>query len=352
MITAVMFNKLFNPRCVWYAQNESMYSLVIIGAGPSGIALAVEALAAGVSKEQILIIEKAESHSWTLRSLYADDKLVAANYKGLPTVCEGVLSVSDMDKEESLAFFEETLNKTDVPIHYKEEVSKIISLSDEEYRFEIQTNKGAYKSQIVAIAIGIFGGPNRPKEYKLPRKLRKKTHFDITSFKAEGERILVVGGGDSATEYVQYLHKDGNDVDIAYRGATFHRPNDFNKKRLIELEQEPNVHVFRNSNIESVTISEDKKAIVHFKEMEPRTYDRIVYALGGTTPENFLRIAGITHEERLPIIDKFGETEIKGMFLCGDLLFGKAGGSIIAAFNNAHRTIEVLCGKYLKCEGN
>jgi len=41
-----------------------MYELVIIGAGPAGISMAVEAVKSGISKDKILIIEKAEEHSF------------------------------------------------------------------------------------------------------------------------------------------------------------------------------------------------------------------------------------------------------------------------------------------------
>ena len=40
-----------------------MYEILIIGAGPAGISMGVEARNFGVSEEKILLIEKAEEHS-------------------------------------------------------------------------------------------------------------------------------------------------------------------------------------------------------------------------------------------------------------------------------------------------
>ena len=327
-----------------------MYSLVIIGAGPAGISLAVEARAAGLPKEKILILEKAEAHSWVIRSLYPDKKLVTANYKGIKAVCHGVMSMPDMGKTDALNLLDNAILNTGVDVHYQEEVVKIASFHEGgKNRFEIETSKGNYESENVAIAIGIFGRPQKP-SYKLPKELRKVVHFDVTSFDTKGERILVIGGGDTASENVQYLYEVGHQVALSYRGKEFHRMNPINNQSILMLEDQQKTTLLRETNIEKVTVSEDGKPVVHFQEMEPITYDRLVYSLGGTTPQNFLKVIGITFTEDSPNIDEYGETGIKGLFLCGDLSLGKRGGSIVSAFNASRRTIEALCTRYLHCE--
>src|SRR5882762_4225671 len=49
-----------------------MYDLIIIGAGPSGIALAAEACASGIKQSQILVMEKRATHNSAIRQLYFD----------------------------------------------------------------------------------------------------------------------------------------------------------------------------------------------------------------------------------------------------------------------------------------
>jgi thioredoxin reductase (NADPH) len=97
----------------------------------------------------------------------------------------------------------------------------------------------------------------------------------------------------------------------------------------------------RGSNISEVR-DESGRPRVRFKEetYSPRTFDTIVYALGGTTPVNFLRTLGIAFLDGRPKIDSAGETSVPGLFLIGDLTVGKAGGSIITAFNSAARAIK------------
>jgi len=56
-----------------------MHDLIIIGAGPGGIALAAEAFASGIDPSQILILEKGPTHNSAIRQLYPEKKLTTAS---------------------------------------------------------------------------------------------------------------------------------------------------------------------------------------------------------------------------------------------------------------------------------
>src|SRR6185312_14866311 len=111
-------------------------------------------------------------------------------------------------------------------IEFNAEVFGMRALKEESgMRFRIDSSHGAHESKVLAVAIGIFGRPNKPKEYRLPPSLREKLLFDMTSYLIQNEDVLVVGGGDTAAEYVQYLHGQGNRVTLSYRKADFNRLN-------------------------------------------------------------------------------------------------------------------------------
>ena len=82
---------------------QSNLDLIIIGAGPGGIAPAAEAFASGIDPSQILILEKGPTHNSAIRQLYPEQKLTTANYKGFAARCEGLLCLGDMTKSEILA---------------------------------------------------------------------------------------------------------------------------------------------------------------------------------------------------------------------------------------------------------
>jgi thioredoxin reductase (NADPH) len=165
--------------------------------------------------------------------------------------------------------------------------------------------------------------------------------------------VLVVGGGDTAAEYVQYLRQQDNRITLSYRKADFTRLNQQNRDALLAMEQRGEVEILRNSNIKEIEDATGRPRI-NFAEPEhtARTLDRVIFALGGTTPTNFLHTLGIAFNEDGPVFDEAGATNVDGLYLIGDLVVGKKGGSIITAFNSAVRAMDGICRHDLPCHAD
>jgi thioredoxin reductase (NADPH) len=322
--------------------------LLVVGAGPAGISLAAEARAAGVQADAIQVLEKGREHSWAIRVLYPETKLVTANYKGIDARCEGVLCLADSSKSETLTYLDRAIAEHEVRVQYETEVFAIDVNQPPGTGFIVRTNRGDYGATVVVIAIGIFGRPNKP-DYALPRTLKDRVLFDVTSVAMQGEQVLVVGGGDSASEYCQYLSGQGNRVTLSYRKSEFSRMLELNRDSLLALEARQAVEVLRGSNIQAVEDDAGRPRVV-FVEAGPRVFDRVVYALGGTTPHNFLKTIGVRFAGDQPGLEDGFETSVPGLFLSGDLTAGRKGGSIISAFNASHQVMKQICDKYLGCQ--
>ncbi|MHB1688336.1 MAG: NAD(P)-binding domain-containing protein [Ignavibacteriaceae bacterium] len=323
-----------------------MYTILIIGAGPAGISIAVEAVHAKIDAEKILIIEKAEEHSYAIKKYYPDKKLVTANYKGFEAKCTGVMCIPDLTKQETITYLDKAIKENNLRVKYSETVWKFHQNKDK--TFVVYTDKGEYESQIVAIAIGILGKPNKP-EYNISGSLKNSVFFDVTSKEISDSQVLVVGGGDTASEYCQYLVQNNNNVTLSYRKKDFARMNDINRISILALEQEGKVKILYESDIAALE-NNDGKPLVKFKheKLIDTQFDYIVYALGGTTPHNFLKMIGIEFDGEEPVLKEHHETSVQGLFLLGDLSAGKKGGSIIWAFNSARKAITKIRKDYLK----
>ncbi len=319
------------------------YDVLIVGAGPAGISMAVECRRAGIAADRIAVFEKGAVHAWSIRKLYADDKLVTANFKGNEAVCRGVLCIPDLGKDDVLSYLDKAIRDHDIHVRYEEGVHAIEPLDGG--GFLVTTQKGSYRGRICVIAIGVFGRPRKP-DYKIPAAVRKRVHFTVNSTKIENAAVLVVGGGDSASEYVQYLVQLGNRVTLSYRRAEFTRMNDLNRASLLALEERGEARVLRSSTVTKLEVAGDRPRVV-FADGEPEVFDHIVYALGGTTPEDFLKKIGIEFEGRRPKVRRGYETTVPGLFLIGDL--GQAGGSIVTAFNSAHDAMQKILETHLGC---
>src|SRR4051812_37239227 len=321
--------------------------LVIVGGGPAGISTAVEAREAGIDRDAIVILEKGPAHSYAIRKFYPDDKRVDAVYKGIPAISEGRITLADGTKQQTLDFLGDTIRQFELNVRYGEGVEYIRKLYGEQ-RFEIITAQGNYQATVVVIAIGILGKPNQP-DYKIPRnELRGRVHWDVTSEKLLGERALVVGGGDSAADFVHYLVARGFKVDLSYRKAEISRMNQINIADVHGMQQAGRLALLMPTDIERLEIDQGRPRVV-FRQVPARTYDHVVYALGGSTPAGFLQATGIELRGGEPLLKEGGETSVSGLFLTGDLTAGKKGGSIISAFNSGVAAMRVICRDYLNC---
>ena len=187
---------------------ENLYDIAIVGGGPGGIASAVEASIFGMNK--ILFIEKGDNHSQTIRQYYKDSKRVDKDWKGQEVVIKGNVEFFDGTKESTLDYFETLLDDERIDTLFNTEVSGVTKDGDE---FLVSTSSGDYRAKNVIIAIGRMGKPNKP-SYKIPRTIRSVVNFNPHKCRGH-EKILVVGGGDTAVEYACYLTKD-NVVTLSY----------------------------------------------------------------------------------------------------------------------------------------
>src|SRR5260370_33580477 len=111
-----------------------------------------------------------------------------------------------MTKSETIEFFDRVIADYRIKIQFNAEVFGMQGLKQNgEARFRVESSNGTYESRVLAVAIGIFGRPNKPKEYRLLSSLKERLLFDMTSLQIQNEDVLVVGGGDTAAEALTTL---------------------------------------------------------------------------------------------------------------------------------------------------
>ncbi len=310
---------------------SKIYDLVVIGGGPGGIASVVEASIFKIGK--ILLIEKGDNHSQTIRQYYKDSKRVDKDWKGQKTDLIGNVDFFDGTKESTLDYFESLLDSEMIDTVFSCEVDRVVK---EEDVFKIVASCGEYKSKNVIVSIGRMGKPNKP-SYKIPRSIKSFVNFNPYECRG-GEKILVVGGGDSAVEYACQLTTQ-NSVTLSYRRDKFSKISDINAEMINRYDQEERLRVRYSTDIESIE-NEEGRVKVNYTNGFHTIYDRVIYALGGTTPVDFLQKSGIEIDEnKQPIFDENYQTSVEGLYLAGDIIYN-SGGSIAMAINHAYTVLE------------
>ena len=311
---------------------DNKYNLIIVGGGPGGIAASVEASI--LKMDKVLLIEKGDNHSTTIRKFYKDDKRVDKDYKGEALDLKGNIKFETATKGDVLDLFSECLFGNYIEAMFNTEVESI--KKNGEYLEVTTVDNKQYEAKYVVASIGKMGRPNRP-DYAIPASLNAVVNFNIDKCK-ENEKILVVGGGNSAVEYAYLLGKD-NDVTINYRKAEFTRPNEKNLETIKEDIASGKVKARLGVDIKSI---EDKegKVLVHYTDGVDEVYDRVIYALGGVAPIDFLKRCDIELDEGgVPIVNDKHESSVKNLFIAGDILY-KSGGSIAKALNAGFDIVE------------
>ncbi|MBP7741747.1 MAG: NAD(P)-binding domain-containing protein [Aliarcobacter sp.] len=312
---------------------DKIYDIVIIGGGPGGIASSIEASAHDLG--EILLIEKSDNHSNTIRKFYKNNKRVDKDYKGLVTTLQGNVDFYDGTKETTLDYFDHLLDNDKIDSKFNTEVEKILR-NPETNLLEVHTAFGSIQTRNTIVAIGNMGKPNKP-DYKLPPSIKSQINFNLDRC-SSNEKILVVGGGNSSSEYAYDLADQNNDVTLVYRKPEFSRLSERNEKIIYQYAGEEKLRLRMNTDIVSIE-NENGKAKVEFNDGFTIVYDRVIFAIGGTTPIEFLKACSIDVDEfNQPKFNEHYETSAKNIYVAGDIAF-KSGASIAVALNHAYHIV-------------
>jgi len=285
-------------------EDRQVYDITIIGGGPTGL---FTAFYGGMRKATVKIIESLPQLGGQLTALYPEKFIY--DVAGFPKIRAREL-VDNL--QEQIKLFEPT-------ICLDQSVEKLEK--QEEGIFKLTTNQEIHYTKTVIITAG--NGAFQPRKLELENAKDyegKNLHYFINDMHYfQNKKVVIFGGGDSAVDWALMLEPIAEKVTIVHRRDKFRA-------------HEHTVENMRNSNVEIKTpfvpveligdgknINQVKIQVVKQEETEIIDVDDVIVNYGFVSSLGPIKEWGLNIEKNSIVVNSKMETNIEGVYACGDI---------------------------------
>jgi len=302
--------------------NDALYDVLVIGAGPTGLACAIDAQRAGFS---VVVVDK----GCLCNSLFHYPSNMT--FFTTPELLEiGSMPFSSPNQKpnrnEALEYYRKVAEHYNLNVLQYHTVDGVSGLDGD---FTVETTdrfgrKVSLRARKLIVATGYYDLPNY---LEIPgEEFSKVEHYYNEPHPYFGLKVLVIGGKNSAAIAALDLWRHGALVTLVHRGAELHRHIKYWIKPDIENRiKNGEIAAYFSSSVES--ISEDAVTL-KTPEGEVTVANDFVFALTGYHPDfGFLERLGVRLDEendRCPVCDPTSlESNVAGIYLAGVIVAGE-----------------------------
>lgn len=294
--------------------------VIIVGAGPCGMAAAIELQEKGINP---LIIEKDNIvntlyHFPTHQTFFSSSDNLEIGEVAFITEKQRPV------RNEALTYYREVAKRKELRIHSFEEV---VDVKKEDNEFIIHTetkqqHNRTYKATYVIIATGYYDQPN--KLHVPGEELPKVTHYFKEAHPYYDKHVVVIGGKNSAVDAALELHKAGAHLTVLYRGDSYSPSiKPWILPGFDSLVRKEKITLQFNANVTKIT---DDAVFYQVDGVEKEIQNDFVFAMIGYQPDiPFLHKIGIDTNPTtgIPNVDeRTYETNIPGLYIAGVVVSG------------------------------
>jgi thioredoxin reductase len=291
---------------------DEIEDITIIGAGPAGL---FTVFSAGIQEAKCRVIDSMPQVGGQLTALYPEK--IIYDVPGFPTVT--AKDLVDRLHEQALQFKPQ--------IHLNETVTGVDRLKHRVLEVRTDSGKTYYsRSVIIAAGIGAFT-PRVPDEEAFATYGEDQGVYTAVRDKSKfkGRDIVILGGGDSAVDWVLGLAEEANSLAVVHRRNEF-RAQGHSVAKMKTLAEEGKVqvmtpytykqiHTDANGHVCAVTV-ENKQG----EDMEIKC-DRLLCLLGFKNDLGPIVEWDLRFEDNSIKVDPDMQTNIPGVFAVGDIAY-------------------------------
>ena len=293
-----------------------MHDVIVIGAGPVGLACAIEASRAGLAA---LIIDKGTLVNSIVgyparMEFFSTPELIEIG--GHPFPVMGYKPT----REEAIEYYRGVATREELAIRLYERVVAVRGVADD---FRVVTDRGEHRGRRIVVATGFFDVPNR---LGVPGEdLPKVTHYYREPYGYVRQQVAVIGAKNSAAKAALDCYRHGAQVTLVVRAkALSEKIKYWIKPDLENRIKEGSIRAYFDTAVEA--IREPSIVLRTPKDSEEIPNDWVVAMTGYQPDYGFLQMLdiGIADDAfRTPIYDQASfETTRAGIYLAGTVCGG------------------------------
>jgi thioredoxin reductase (NADPH) len=322
------------------------FDALVVGAGPTGLACAIELQSRGV---KTVIVEKgcvvnSIYHYPTHMTFFTTPELLEIG--GLPFVSP----YEKPTRAEALGYYRKVVAKYDLRISYEETVLSVVR-EDDVFALETRTSRGVRRARHahnVLMAIGYYDHANL---IGVPGEdLPQVHHYYSEPHAFFGKRVVIVGGGNSAAEAALECYRAGAQVTLVHRWAQLKESIKYWVKPDIENRiKEGSIAARVNTCVTEIRPTSVVVRTAGAKQDEELPADEVLLMTGYRSDSALLRAAGIRLNERdEPTYDaETFETNVPGLFVAGGAVTGQDTSNIFIENGRFHgeKIVQVIADR-------
>jgi len=264
---------------------EFDWDVVIVGAGPAGIAAALTAKSMGL---RYVVLEQEAALGGTVFH-YPRRKVVMTAPVNLPLV--GKLKFGEVSKETLLETWQHIHESQKLHVEFSQPMHRLTKVSD---GFVIHSPTHNFSAARVLLAIGRRG---TPRKLGVDGEEQSKVVYRLTEPEQySGRDVLIVGGGDSAVEAALAVAGAGARAGLSYRGDSISRAKPKNLEALASAARDGRVRLMMQSQINA--IAQDHVEMTSPDGRKSIANDDVIVCAGGELPTPMLKKMGVQVDTR------------------------------------------------------
>ena len=290
---------------------EHEVMVIIIGAGPIGLATGIQLKRKGIPFriiERGCLVNSLYHYPTNMTFFSTSDRLEIGD---IPFISHG----SKPTRSEALEYYRRAAEHYKLPINLYESVKKI---EGEDGNFTVVTDKDSYKAKKVVVATGFYGTANK---MNVPGEdLPKVKHYYDEPHPYAWQNVLVIGAGNSGVDVALECFRANANVTMAVRYGEIKKSVKYWVKPDIENRIKfGEVNAYFNTTVKEIR---EKDVVLDTPKGEVTVENDFVLAMTGYHPNydlmNALGIELTNDEKCMPVHEeKSLETNRKGMYVAG-----------------------------------